>query len=253
VKGTVSLDSNNGAMCRYVLESPLDEAYLSYRIKFNQGFDPVEGGKTADLYADDPAVSIAGRCPDGTDGFDALVMFHGDPGSVLQRFYVYYPDQWTNPWYMDQFYRITGRYPQSCSEYFTEPKVYAELGGVYGASFSWDYNPIVGEWHTVTIRLAANTPGQKNGLVEAFIDGKMVSQVTDLRFRDIASLKINTAEIVAFFGGSVAAAKDEYIYYDDFIVYYYTPSSGEPKGNTPSPQGRVLAPLAYPEVSPTRE
>jgi hypothetical protein len=182
------------------------------------------------------------------------MMFGGYSGSPGPRFYIYHPDQWNATWYRDQFYRITGRYPTSCDDFFTNPDVYEELGGVYGTTFTWAPTGS-GQWHTITERIAANIPGQWNGIAEGFIDGSMVSQVTNLRYRFIPELKIDWIDFVSFFGGSgpsCMATKDEYIYFDDILVYRYLPGSGQPSGNTPSPSGRVLPAIEYPGSSPIR-
>jgi hypothetical protein len=297
-QGTWSLGNGEGAFCEYITENGRNEAYFSYKIKFGGNFDPVHGGKLPSLSGMESGVN-AGTCPDGTDEFNALIMFHGGPGMITPSFYLYYPDQWNSTWYREgysydsmsdppencdeamericelechwwaddvwqdsaydgwrnAFVNIYGRNPNDCTEFafFVIKEMHdGTFCGIYGESFPWALMSS-GQWYTITERIVANTPGEHNGIIEGFIDGRLVSQVTGLRLRDVDYLKINRIELQTFFGGGgsqYATSKDEDIYFDDLIFYYYTPSSGQITGNAPSPAGRVLPQIDYPDESP---
>lgn len=260
-EGTVSLNDETGFRCDATFTSGFDELYLSYRIKFGAGFDAVLGGKLPRIEASHDGA--AGTCPTGTDSFTGGMMFKKDVDPV-PAFYLYHPEQWASPWYLDQYFQATGSYPTSCAE------VMAVLGGVYGSTFPWQrpcYRCVWNaegcfngssatlapeQWYTITERIVANTPGEHDGIAEGFIDGVMVAQVTGLRYRDVATLRLDWIDFTGFFGGSGpewATTKDEVISYDDVIAFYYAPSSGEPVGNVLRDPALPLPPFDYPSQS----
>ena len=46
-------------------------------------------------------------------------------------------------------------------------------------------------WYCYEYMVLANTPGQHNGRVAVWLDGKLVADYTNLRLRDVESLKID--------------------------------------------------------------
>jgi len=66
-----------------------------------------------------------------------------------------------------------------------------------------------------------NTPREKDGIIQAWLNGIKVLDRENIRFRDVENLSIDTDYFSTFFGGgdtSWAATKDEFIYFDDFII-----------------------------------
>jgi hypothetical protein len=267
-KGTWSLSDKVGFRCIYDFPQGVDEVYLSYRVKFGPGFDAVLGGKLPRVEAGHGGT--AGQCPTGSDSFTGGMMFKKDV-DPFPVFYIYHPEQWNSPYYREYYFNLTGAYPTSCQDFFTNPTALAELGGVVGTTLPWRrptyscaWNAAAscftgapatitpGQWHTVTERIVANTVGQHDGLAEGYIDGQMVSQVKDLRYRDVASLKLNWIDFVGFFGGGSAAwatTKDEQIDFDDVIAFTFTATSGQPVGNKLRSPTTPLPSIAYPAQS----
>ena len=175
-------------------------------------------------------------------------MFTGSYDAPDVKFYLYYPDMWLAGWYQTRYfenYRVTyGHYPESCQDLLDDGT------DVWGETLGW-YSPMsTDEWHTITMRVVANTPGESNGFLEGFIDGNLVVRWSDLRLRDIPELKVNRLTFSSFFGGSgadMAATKNEYMLFDDIVAYYFDASSGEPVGQMPSLDGRVLPSLQFPD------
>jgi len=177
-----------------------EELFLSYRIRFGENFDFVRGGKLPGLIGG--AGNTGGDKPDGTDGWSARMMWrtngssgsptNGDSANIVQ--YVYHPDQ----------------------------------PGTFGEDFRWDdttptdWQVFESEtWYHLQHRIVMNTPGQPDGIVQAWLDGEMVLDVQDIRFRDIASLQIDQMYFSTFFGGSSSiweASQDERVYFDDFVI-----------------------------------
>lgn len=65
---------------------------------------------------------------------------------------------------------------------------HADMLGLYGDSWVWSQwgpnNATIGRWHRIYQRLRVNTPGQRDGYLEARIDGKLVYRKTNVYLRD---------------------------------------------------------------------
>ena len=178
---------------------------VEYRVKFRDGFNFVRGGKLPGLAGG--KANTGGSIPDGTDGFSARMHWRtdGSRGSQLT------PDMANITQYM----------------YHPDAK--------NGDDFNWDDGPggqwerfESGRWYHLKHRIKMNTPGQNgqpginDGIVQAWLDGKMVLDRTDVRYRDIDSLKIDVFYFSTFFGGSGSkwnTASDETAFFDDFKIY----------------------------------
>ncbi len=199
-----------------------DEVYLSYNIKFKPGFDWVEGGKLPGL-GGGPAYG-SGTPMEWDEGFSARLMWRFGENDGKVMFYAYYQNK----------------------------------TGIYGAGHPWSDNVFVTtpeRWYNMTVRLVLNSidqnklttdpqhAGNTDGLMEGFIDGKLVCSVTGICFRNLPSIKIDDMHITSFFGGNgsnYAAARDEWNLLDDVYLFTYASGVNVPRGHTPSPAGRVL-------------
>lgn len=183
----------NGAQFRVRLDAKYEALWISYRLRFRAGFDPVKGGKLPGLAG--VAANTGGRKPNGMDGFSARMMWRRQLAPVQ---YMYHPDQ-----------------PSTFGEDFP----YTDCG-------TTRFN--TGVWHRVEAHLVMNTPGtsaadpgQKDGVVQGFLDGQRYLNRTDVRFRDVASLGIDVFYFSTFFGGGDPgwnATRDETIDFDDFVI-----------------------------------
>ncbi len=162
-----------------------DELYVSYRIRFRDGFDFVRGGKLPGLLGG--VGNTGGDRPDGTDGWSGRMMWRR-LGAAVQ--YLYHPDQ---------------------------PSIYGEdLPWSEGGERRFPTN----RWITVTHRIVMNTPGARDGIVQGWFDGTLALDRRDIRFRDVDSFAIDGFYFSTFFGGSGsewAPSRDETIDFDDFV------------------------------------
>jgi len=172
------------------LPATYTELYLSYDVKFDENFDFVRGGKLPGLCGYDNNRSAGVGCntgggyPNGYDGWSARGMWRED--GRLEN-YMYHAGQ-TNH---------------------------------YGDDEYWSEFAQRGVWHQVQHRVVLNTVGQKNGIVEAWLDGRKVLSVNDIEYRKTDSVGINLFYFSTFFGGndpSWAPATDQYIYFDNFAI-----------------------------------
>jgi hypothetical protein len=71
------------------------------------------------------------------------------------------------------------------------------------------------------LMLRNNTPGQKNGQLSAWLDGRLVGNVERLRFRDSEAVKIRRFGVYNYFGGanvSDTSPQDQRIFIDNLVI-----------------------------------
>ena len=172
----------HSVQARVPLGSSYEELYVSYRLRFDEGFDFVRGGKLPGLFGGEG--NVGGDVPDGSDGWSGRMMWR-EEGAATQ--YIYHPDQ----------------------------------PGMFGEYFYWDRRFEPGVWHTVEMHFTMNTPEMHDGTLETWFDGAEALQLEGLRFRDVDTFAIDGFYLVTFFGGGTDdwnASKDEYIYFDDIVI-----------------------------------
>jgi len=172
------------------IEGHYEELYLSYDMKFAEGFDFVRGGKLPGLcgysYKQKPSdgCNTGGGYPTGYDGWSARGMWRVD--GTLEN-YVYNASQ----------------------ESF------------YGDDEYWNVEAVPGHWHRVQHRVVLNTVGQKNGILEAWLDGNKVLSDNTVEYRKTEDIKINLFYFNTFYGGndsSWATSTDQFMYFDNFRI-----------------------------------
>jgi hypothetical protein len=187
-KGSYS-DSAIPGKVQWILKLPKrhNELYFAYDVKFDRDFDFVKSGKLPGFVGGKH--NSGGNKPNGYDGWSARVVWLRG-GEIGQ--YIYHPDQ-PDKWGQVFKYSAQGR------------SVLIERG----------------RWYRIINRIVMNTPMKQDGIVQAWMDGKLVLDLRNLRFRDIDSIGIDSFYFSTFFGGddiTWAASKDEYIYFDSFLI-----------------------------------
>jgi hypothetical protein len=174
------------------LSPGFDRLFLRYYIKYDDAFPGAQhvGGW---ISARAPGVPDAnpGVVPDGTNQFDVLLDHWSfdpqfpPPGQLVA--YVYHMDQ-QHQW-GEQFYP-SGK---------TLPGVNAARG-IFGPSFvpRKDFVPVRGRWYCYELMVQANTPGQRDGRVAFWVDGRLAANFPNLRFRSVDALKINRAAVTLY-------------------------------------------------------
>lgn len=155
--------SHGGAQLYLAWDSgPVDSAYLSYYLRIPPGFDFVKGGKLPGLYGG--RVTSGRHIPDGANGFSTRYMWRkGGIGEV----YAYLPTS-------------------------------VEHGTSLGrGSWSWP----TGMWVHVQQRVVLNDPERANGVLQVWLNGQLVLDQRDLKYRDTTELKIEGLFFSTFFGG----------------------------------------------------
>jgi hypothetical protein len=141
---------------------PVDALHLRYCVRFPVGFDFVKGGKLPGLFGG--WVTSGQHIPNGRDGWSTRYMWRaGGAGEV----YAYLPTSITH--------------------------------GTSLGRGSWRFTP--GRWDCLEQAVVLNHPGRADGSITVWLDGRRVFVGHDVRFRDVASLRVDGLFFSTFFGG----------------------------------------------------
>ena len=172
------------------LPKTYEELYVAYDIRFAVGFDFVKGGKLPGLCGADvnqeprTGCNTGGGYPTGYDGWSARGMWRAN--GELEN-YVYHASQ----------------------------------RNYYGDDEFWNVTATPGVWHRVEHRVVLNTPGLKNGILEAWFDGTKVLSLNNIEYRKTNTIGINLFYFNTFFGGndiSWAPTTDQTMNFDNFVM-----------------------------------
>jgi hypothetical protein len=190
-------EGESGTGLKFITDHRLgDRAYLEYKIRFADDFDWVIGGKLPGLTGGN---TTAGQTPNGEDGFGVRFVWETDGRGIAYAYHPDMPGKWGEPFSLDNF---------------------------------WFQKGVV---QTLGLEVVANTPGQHDGILRGWLDGVLVVEETDMRWRDVPELQIDGISFGSIFGGSGdawAPSKDEIIEFGDFKIYDAPPWEGSDSPST---------------------
>ena len=76
--------------------------------------------------------------------------------------------------------------------------------------------PELGRWYEYEVMLRANTPGLRDGRITCWMDGNVIADFTNLRLRDIDTLKIDRIGLSLHFGDNSTGETRKW--YDNIVV-----------------------------------
>ncbi len=166
--------------------------YLRLADDWNQA---LQGGKLPGISGTYGVAGWGGRKSDGTDGWSARGSFH----LTIPR---------ENP--------LGGLTPIGTYCY------HADMKGQYGNVWLWQngYRGFLknNRWYCVEQYLKLNTPGEKDGIIRAWIDGRPAFEKTDIRFRHTDRLKIEQVWMNVYHGGKKPSPYDQHLYIDNVVI-----------------------------------
>jgi len=218
----VAAGRDTGGNLGYRFKKGYDAMYMRWYQKFAADFDQDKLTHTgAGIAGCAPGVGVpggAGKKPNGRDKFCTALDPWRDwgknpsPGELM--LYTYHPDQ----------------------------------GGRWGANLRPKNKtiPKLGRWYCYEIMAEGNTPGQKNGRVAIWADGRLLEEFGNLRLRDVESLKCNKIWLVVYLHNSKQTNK---AWFDDVVVAtkYIGPMQVEP----PKPEKPVASKGTGPAPDPS--
>jgi MYXO-CTERM domain-containing protein len=201
-----------------------DEVYSRYYLLVGTNFEPtVDGGKMPG-FAFRPVSRCNGGDPDPTGtvcwsargGFYTVVPANNPLAGLMPlSYYVYHPDQ----------------------------------EGAYGSSWVWNigYNALIqqGRWYCVDEHVRVNSsPGTHDGVLRAWINGRLAFEKTDILFRQSLELHVGEVWYNIYHGGTAPAPHDMYLYLDNLVVArsYIGPMGGLPDAPPPLEDGTLVTP-----------
>ncbi len=228
----------------------LDEAYLRYRIYIPADFDFSDGGKLPGLSGLEPGTAPTDVSAGGefnAESWSGRLYFMGD-GGLTSYLYVKHAAGQT-------ISNSSGRYVGISARAFTAPKRNQYKTG--GTTFRFR----TGTWSTIEIRYRMNTPGANDGIYQTWVDGRLVSDLDDVQYRQAghSGLGINQFFATTFYGGPEWSKRANHLLFDDVVISRsyvglrddspFTPQAVAPApapGVTPRSAPRKPAPIAIP-------
>ena len=196
LKVTIPRGQSTGANFHYRFQQQLgqepEEIFFRYDLKLDPSWkNASDGGKLPGISGTYGKAGWGGRKVNGSDGWSARGHFRRPgPNTTDIGYYCYHADMKTK----------------------------------YGDIFKFIPPLEYDRWYRVEMLCKLNTPGKdgepgmKDGMLRAWIDGKPAFERTDLRFRDVAKLKIETIWINVYHGGTRPAPQDLHLYLDNIVI-----------------------------------
>jgi hypothetical protein len=185
-------EDGGGAQWRFRFEETFQKCTVEYQVMFPKDFDFVKGGKLPGLSGGTSPGN--GKESDGSDGFSARIMWR-EQGEIFQ--YMYWMER-------------------AEDKHWGDDLPWVDING--------DQKPfrfIPGEWHTLKTEITMNTPGERNGNITSWFDGKLALSSAGAFRAEGATFGIDNFNFTTFFGGNTpdwAPSKDEVAYFADFKI-----------------------------------
>ncbi len=173
-----------------------EEVYFRYYLRLADDWkQTIQGGKLPGISGTYGRAGWGGRKVDGTDGWSARGLF-------LRTI----PDG--NP--------LAGKTPVGFYCY------HADMEGTYGTNWVWqrDYRGYLANnrWYAIEQFCRMNAPDENDGILRAWVDGRLAFEKTDIRFRRIDTLKIEQIWMNIYHGGTRPSPHDQHAFIDNVVV-----------------------------------
>ena len=173
-----------------------EETYFRYYLRLGDDWNQtVQGGKMPGISGTYGVAGWGGRRADGTNGW-----------SARGAFALSIPAD--NP--------LGGRHPIGTYCY------HADQPGVYGDIWLWKtgYRGFLekNRWYCIEQYVKLNTPGEKDGVLRAWVDGRPAFEKTDIRFRHVDRLKIEQIWMNVYHGGTAVSPYDQHLFIDNVVI-----------------------------------
>lgn len=172
-----------------------EEIYFRYYLRYADDWNPKRGGKMPGISGTYGRAGWGGRKVNGRNGWSARGSFRGQKGGKTPIGYYCY---------------------------------HADMKGIYGSVWVWKKNNLGyipnNRWTCVEEYVKMNTPatdggkGKNDGILRAWIDGKLAFEKTDVRMRDVDTLKIEKIWVNIYHGGKWSSPTDDHLYIDNVVI-----------------------------------
>ncbi len=87
-----------------------------------------------------------------------------------------------------------------------------------GEKMHWDGELVHGDWYCVEGRIALNTPGERDGILDAWVDGQRVFVRGDIEFRYRADEHVRSFWMDIYYGGKQTAHRTMTLQIDELVL-----------------------------------
>lgn len=173
-----------------------EEIYFRYYLRFADDWNPsLDGGKLPGLAGTYGQAGWGMRKTDGYNGWSLRGEFAARPGGAPS---------------------VAGLTAIGSYAY------HADIEDAAGESWPWSEGPAGvlqnNRWYCIEQYVRLNTPGQKDGVFRAWVDGRRVLERTAIRFRHVRELKIERVWLNVYHGGIAPAPHDMSLYIDNVVI-----------------------------------
>lgn len=197
LKVVIPRGKNLGLDMRYNFPQPPEEAYFRYYLWLDPSWKPdADGGKLPGFASTQGQAGWGRRKSDGVNGWSLRGGFARRPVD----------DPAVRDW-------------TAMSSYVYHPEMVEQTGDVWGWSGAAGVGLLKsGRWYCIEQHVRLNTPGRKDGLFEAWVDGRMVLRREQVRLRDVPNLRIESVWFDIYYGGLAPATSDMTLYIDKVVI-----------------------------------
>lgn len=173
-----------------------DEAYFRYYLRFAEDWRPdVDGGKLPGFAGTYGRAGWGMRKTTGADGWSMRGSFFIQPSAP-------------NPY---RGHTTIGTYAY-----------HIDSGEPSGEPWRWPLGRLAAfennRWYSVEQYFKVNTPGRSDGVLRAWIDGRLVVERTGFRVRTVPDVRIETVWFNIYHGGIAVAPRDMHLYIDNVVI-----------------------------------
>ena len=165
------------------------EIYFRYYLRFGDDWNPAGGGKLPGISGTYGRAGWGGRPSDGRNGWSARGLFKR---------------------------QIDGKTPVGYYCY------HADMKGRYGSDWTWDEEKRGylenNRWYCIEQYAKMNTPSKNDGILRGWVDGQPAFEKTDVRMRDVDTLRIEAVWLNLYLGGSWVAKSEHHLYLDNVVI-----------------------------------
>jgi hypothetical protein len=166
-----------------------EEIYFRYYLRFADDWNPAGGGKLPGISGTYDRAGWGGRPSNGRNGWSARGLFERQTdGKTPVGYYCYH----------------------------------ADMKGRYGSNWIWDIEKRGylenNRWYCIEQYAKMNTPGKNDGILRGWVDGRPAFEKTDVRMRDVDTLRIEAVWLNLYLGGSWVAKSDHHLYIDNVVI-----------------------------------
>lgn len=188
--------SNYGSDVKFntrVVGKEPDELYFRYYLRLADDWNPtLEGGKMPGMAGTYNTAGWGGRRSDGTNGWSMR-------GGFLRIF--------------------EGDHPMQGLTQLVTYAYHADMPSIYGDHWTWPGALLArNRWYGIEQRVKLNSPNASDGVLQVWLDGRLVMERNNVRYRSVDRLHIEDVWINVYHGGVATSPHDQHVFIDNVVV-----------------------------------